>query len=105
MRVEHSTNIFRAFLWGILIIDDFLLYHFTGSALAVPHEVAFMIVIGVGFIYSVHKLTSDGKHRQWMKYLTISIDFILFVQLALDYRDLEITKKVLSPDDSGYRRF
>lgn len=83
MRVEHTINIIRGWGAGIIGIVNIAFFGIYQGMFELNFTVLLAIFAGVfiffGYIWFVHRLSRPGQYHAWLKYLTITVDYILLV--------------------------
>ncbi|HKL38626.1 MAG TPA: SpoIIE family protein phosphatase, partial [Bacteroidales bacterium] len=86
MHVEFVINQFRMLILFLLALLDLLSGHFEEIRLISSLNdyratVAFLILLP--FMIALHVITSRGKYRPWIKYITQALDLLLVFLIAL----------------------
>jgi len=83
MRIERTINIIRgvgAFIIGIVNILFFGVYQ---GMFSLNFQMILILsatfVVFYGYILSVHYFSSTGYYHKWLKYLTITLDYVMLV--------------------------
>lgn len=86
MRMEHQINLFRAILFVVSLIMDAANASIRDVFNEQYRSVLIVAVPVLGFyLFLVHRMTS-GKYRPWIKYLTISVDYLVLTLVFLEMR-------------------
>ncbi|MCH2185411.1 adenylate/guanylate cyclase domain-containing protein [Myxococcota bacterium] len=85
IRVEYQINSIRTIATLSAAVLDFswAAYIGVGTARFVLEGLAFVAVFG-GYAYSVWRITRTGQPRPWLKYVTVSADYMLALVLFVE---------------------
>lgn len=89
MRAEHRINRIRAAAIATASVLD-LTYATLARTLSSRFLVfgALALAFSAVYVAVVHRLTRDETYRPWLKYVTITLDYVLLLAIFLEYRHI-----------------
>jgi len=95
MKVEHSINYVRmGILSAGVLLDLFTVFRERLFSLEYFLFFASVVVVGGAYLAIVHRVTLGDRHRGWVKYLTICIDYLLLFSYSIEMTAPEFAGKV-----------
>jgi adenylate cyclase len=98
-RVEHRVNLVRGAAIAPLMIAD-LVYGWLAGILTPPLLRDWTTVLAVFLLYFglVHRLTRAPAYRPWLKYVTVTVDYVLTVVLFVECRRVDFLVRAAPVD-------
>lgn len=95
IQVEHKLNIIRVWVVSFLIVMDMSIAGFSGKL----NFRLILMFLGLGFIcflyfLIVHTLTSGNVYRYWVKYMTVTGDYLLTLFAFIEYRQAHFFQNI-----------
>lgn len=88
MRLEHTINLYRIFLFALFTVGDtttiYLLGKFNRQVLILLIVLA-IVVFGVLFL--LHVFTRKKRHRPFLKYISVTIDLFFIYAIFTEFLD------------------
>ncbi|HUZ16977.1 MAG TPA: adenylate/guanylate cyclase domain-containing protein [Spirochaetia bacterium] len=95
MKVEHSINYVRmGILSAGVLLDLFTVFRERLFSLEYFLFFASVVMVGGAYLAIVHRVTLGDRHRGWVKYLTICIDYLLLFSYSIEMTAPEFAGKV-----------
>jgi len=88
MQLEHQINYFRVILFGAATFVDFLILFFYGEK--IPIFLILLAILLIPYLCIIHLLTSGKQYRPYIKYVTISTDFLVTFFVIKEYQVLNL---------------
>ena len=84
MQLEHQINFFRVILFGAATLVDFTILILSGEK--VPLSLVLLALLLIPYLFIIHRLTSGKQYRPYIKYVTISTDFLVYFLVIKEYQ-------------------
>ena len=101
MRVERMINIYRALLYLTGAGMDILMFYQQGSLQEVWLLALILPMLIGGYLYLISRLASGNVYRPWLKYVTSTLDYGIFVGIIWEYKSLGLLTDTLSIETWG----
>ena len=101
MRVERMINIYRALLYLTGAGMDTLMFYQQGRLQEVWLLALILPMLIGGYLYLISRLASGNVYRPWLKYVTSTLDYGIFVGIIWEYKNLGLLTDTLSLETWG----
>ncbi len=88
MRLEHTINLFRFFLFALLAIGGFFITYIIGDFREEFILFRISLILGnIALVFTIHQVIKRNKYKPFLKYVTVTLDISLVFIINVFFRD------------------
>jgi class 3 adenylate cyclase len=99
MQLEHQINYFRFIIFSSATLIDFIIIYLSGEKISL--FLVLLAILFIPYLFIIHLLTSGKRYRPYIKYITISTDFLVYFLVIKEYQVLNLLNFTSSQENGA----